>query len=170
MAGCNQDEQRLVDMATRQAERQAQQSRDMVRLQEELAQGSRQLIEADAQARQELAELQRDLQREMTELARRQDQIESERKELAHQRHRDPLVASAMTQVGLIVACCLPLAVAIYVLAALRREHHDDHLVDVLVQDLIAERPRLLISQEILKTIPGDADDEGTADPKPAIT
>jgi hypothetical protein len=59
IAGCSSDD-RVVDIATTAADRQAEQNEEVVRLNREVAQGTRQLVEADAKAREDFARLHHD--------------------------------------------------------------------------------------------------------------
>ncbi len=154
--GCNENE-RLARMAQEHAAQQAEQSREMVRVQKEVAQGSKQLVEADAQARREFSGLHRELQAERSQIGRQRDALETDRREIAEQRHRDPIIAAAIGQIGLILACLLPLIVCIYLLGGLRRSEASDEMVtELLVEELVAEEPRLLPPREKL---PAQADE-----------
>ena len=142
VTGCEEDEnQRLAEMAERNLERQAE-------LQRRVAEGAQRLVEADAQARQEMVTLQREVQAERTEVGRQRDRLEEERRELAAQRHRDPIVASAITYLGLLLACLL-LDRVCWLLLRCRPEPIDDvAVVEVLLEDLVASRPLLLGSPD----------------------
>ena len=73
------------------------------------------------------------------------EQLEQERREIAQQRHRDPIVAATVQSIGLILACLLPLVVAVYVIRQMRSDEPDDAaLAQLLVQELSADQPRLL--------------------------
>lgn len=143
MAGCDEDTQ-LAEMAERHLERQAEQNRQMADLQQEVAEGTRQLVEADARSREEMVALQRDLQADQAAVGQQRDQLEGERKELAAKRRLDPIVAAAITNVGLLAVCALPLVLCWYLLH-LRVEPADDQVVaEVLLRDLVSDRPLLL--------------------------
>ena len=145
--GCDEDE-RLVQMAERHWARQAEQNRQMVDLQKEVAEGTRQLVEADARAREEMVALQRDLQADQAAIGQQRDQLEGERKELAAKRRLDPIIAAAIANVGLLAVCALPLVLCWYLLHP-RVEPADDHVVaEVLLQDLVSDRPLLLPRME----------------------
>ena len=107
-ASCTDDD-RLVQMAKEHEKRQAEQSQQMARMQHEVAEGSKKLVEADAQARKELTALQHDLRGDQAEVGRQRDTLEAERRDIAAQRNRDPIVAAAITNTGLVLACLLPL-------------------------------------------------------------
>ena len=145
MTGCDDDE-RTIGMAEEHARRQAAQSQQMADLQGQVAQGARGLVEADARARGEIIALERDIQTERAEVGRQRDQLEKDRRDLAAQRRNDPVIAVAITQVGIVVACILPLILCWHLL---RREPcgpEDAAITEVLVGDLVAEHPMLLPS------------------------
>ena len=84
------------------------------------------MVEADSKARTELAALQRDLQQDQAEVGRQRDQLEGDRRDIAAQRHRDPLIAAAITNIGLILACLLPLVLCVVILRSLRNPVTDE--------------------------------------------
>jgi hypothetical protein len=117
----------------------------MARVTNEVATAGKALIEADAQARQEMAELHNKLGEEQREIGRQRDQLERERRQIAHQRQRDPLLAAAITTTGLTLAGLLPLFLAGLVLWRLRDGGQElETLNELLVEELVAEQPRLL--------------------------
>ena len=131
-------------------------------MQADVARGASQLVESDSKARTELAALQRDLQQDQAEIGRQRDQLETDRRQIAEQRHRDPLIAAAITSIGLILACLLPLLLC---WALLRRPPLDGEaeaaLAEFLVQDLISDHPVLLPAHSphaLLDQPPRDAD------------
>ncbi len=148
LAGCKSSpDERLVEMAKAHEARQAEQSQQMARMQHEVAEGSRTLVEADAKAREELTAMQHELRSDQADIGHQRDQLETERREIATQRNRDPIVAAAITNVGVVVACLLPLLVCVYVLwSAGRRSESDAAVTELLVQELVSERPMLLPS------------------------
>ena len=117
LIGCtNSSDDRLVQMAQEHEKRQSAQSQQMARLQQEVAEGSKKLVEADAKARVELAALQHALRKDQAAVGRQRDQLEAERRGIATQRSRDPIVAAAITNTGLALVCLLPLLVCVYML------------------------------------------------------
>jgi hypothetical protein len=144
ITSCGSNDERLLEMAREDAARQAETQRQASELQRQLAEGSRQLVESDAKAREKLIALQRDLRADQAEIGRQRNQLEGDRREIAAQRHRDPIVAAVLLDIGIVLACLLPLAVCIYVLRSTRRAgESDDALTELLVEELVAERPRL---------------------------
>ena len=152
--GCDEDEnKRLAEMAERHLERQAEQSRQVTELQREVAEGSRRLVEADAQARQEMVTLQREVQAERNEVGRQRDLLEGERRELAAKRRLDPMVAAAITNIGLLLACLLPLVLCWYLLQRRVEPADDQAVAEVLLEDLVADRPLLLPRTDGIRAI-----------------
>lgn len=145
MIGCDENEnKRLAEMAERHLERQSEQNRRMSELQREVAEGARQLVEADAKAREEMVTLQRAAQAERSEIGRQRDTMEDERRHLATIRRLDPIIAAAITDIGLLVACLLPLVLCWYLLHRRIEPADDQAVVEILLEDLITDRPLLL--------------------------
>jgi hypothetical protein len=146
--GCNANENtRLAEMTERQLELQSEQNRQLHKLHSELAEGSRNLVEADAEARHELVTLQRDLQANQGEVGRQRDLLETERRALASQRQLAPIVAAAISQIGLLAACLLPLILCWYLLRQPERAGDDPAMAEFLLEDLLAHQPLLLPQQ-----------------------
>jgi hypothetical protein len=146
IAGCTGSDPRLVEMAREHAARQAESQRQMVDLQKQVAEGSRQLVESDAKAREDLTALQHSLRADQAEVGQQRDQLEKDRREIAVQRHRDPIIAAILMDVGIVLACLLPLAVCVYVLWSVCQSCDSDSAVaELLVQELVASEPRLLL-------------------------
>jgi len=141
IVGC--DEEELARQANEHAARQAEQSQQTTKLNEQVAEGSKRLVEADAQMRQDFFEAHRDL--------------ESERKQIATQRHRDPIIANALLDAALLIACVLPIILAIYVVRNSGRQTSDECLAELLVQELASDEPMLLPRPaSTLRAIPND--------------
>ncbi len=144
IVGCTNSDGRLVEMAREDTARQAESQRQMAELQKQVAEGSRQLAESDAKARENLTAMQHDLQTAQAEIGHQRDLLEEDRREIAAQRQRDPIVASVILDIGIILACLLPLALCVYVLrAACRAGESDSAVAELLVQELVASEPRL---------------------------
>lgn len=164
--GCD-DNARLAEMAERHLDRQAEQNRQMSELHRQVADGSRELVAADAKAREELAALQRDVQTERAETSRQRDELEKERKALAAERRQDPIIAAAITSVGLVLVCLLPLLIGWHLLRA-PTDDADRLIAEVLVEDLVSEHPlltRASASPRVITYAPGIADTESADSP-----
>jgi hypothetical protein len=170
-SGCEEDE-RLARMAKDATERQAQQNQEVVRLNREVAEGYKRLVEADAQARQETIALQKELvardaegRKQLNALAQKTQEaaqqeratldlgkqtLEDERRQIATQRHRDPLIAAAISALGVTLACLLPLVIAIYALRLARqRDPGDGDLAELLTYELARGEPTFLFPPAI---------------------
>ena len=150
----------------------------------ELLQLQKELVDADAEARKDLqairAEIvQRDAdgRRELDELHRRthaavaariqtaeqqRDLLEQERKKIAADRARAPVVAEAVKFVGGLIVCLTPLFVVVYLMRCLRS---DDGVAaatfDVLIDELMSDQPRLLHAQPQPRELPGPSAESG---------
>jgi hypothetical protein len=107
--GCDEDK-RLAEMAQESTARQAEQNKEITQLNREVAESHQRLIEADAQSRQELVTLQHDMQAEQSTVGKQRDLLESERREWAQFRQRDPIIAASIKTVGWVAACLFVLA------------------------------------------------------------
>ena len=71
--------------------------------------------------------------------------MENERRSIATQRHRDPIIAQAINAFGLTLACLAPLALAAYVIFLLNRSgDNNEALNELLVMEMTADQPKLL--------------------------
>jgi hypothetical protein len=165
LVGCEEDE--LAKAVREAAEQSAEQQRRLVQLQSEVAKSASELVEADSKARTELAALQRDLQQDQAEVGRQRDRLEDDRRDIAVLRHRDPLIAAAITNIGLILACLLPLVLCIVILRSLRNPVADEEaLTEFLVHEIVAEQPLLLSVEPRSPALEHTAGEEET----PAMT
>ena len=142
MVGCeDQTDERLLNMAQRHSQRQAEQSQQMLEMQQEVAAGSRELVEADARAREELVAQQSGLNQQ-------RDQLEQERKAIATQRYRDPLIAAVITHLGLLTLCLLPLVICWQLLKQPVEPVSDQELSEILLNDLVSPEPQFLLPRD----------------------
>ena len=152
--GCDEDPNRhLAEMTEKYIERQAAQGRQMAELQHEVAKGARRLVEADAETREDMVALQREVQGELAELGRQRDLLEDERRQLATSRYRDPIIAAAVTDIGFTLACLLPLVVCWYFLHGRVEPADDQAVVEVLLEDLVIDKPLLLPRMENVRAM-----------------
>ena len=149
VTGCADNvDRRLAEQAERHEQRQVEQNRQNVELQREVAEATRQLVEADAKARQEMATLQSAIQAERNETARQRDQLEEDRRGIAKARRFDSLTAAAIANVGLLLACLLPLGLAWLLLRRADEPASDQVVVDTLLDDFSSTEPRLFCSTQ----------------------
>jgi hypothetical protein len=159
-AGCGEPpdlrDQRLVEFAResmteqrKQNDRLADQSQSVVQESQQLTEAAKELVQHDAEARRELVASQRELNSQIASqrstLDAGRDQLEGERRQIAEQRHRDPLIASAIQNTGILIACLLPLIVCLFVIRQLNRDEPDHAAIaELLMTEFTSEQPRLL--------------------------
>lgn len=163
--GCEGDDPRLaeyaknsVDQQTRQNEQIARQNQEVTQQNRQVAEGARKLVEADARARQELVTvqqtLQTGLQAERSTLDQQRQDLEQDRKDIARDRYWQPLIAEAISGVGVLAACLAPLLLCLYVLRNMHTDQSDETaLNELLVTELAAEAPRLLLAPADDRTV-----------------
>jgi hypothetical protein len=91
------------------------------------------------------AMLQKELQTERANINQQLSELESERREIAKQRGRDPIVAGAIAAFGLTLACLLPLLLAGYIIRAVTQDGDENAaLSEMLVVEMTSEKPMFL--------------------------
>lgn len=128
----------------------------------ELIQIQQDLVERDAEGRKELSTLQKEtqtaLQAERDRLDQQRENLEEERRKNAKRRHRDPIIAAALTQIGLVLGCLAPLTLCAYLLYVLRHSATDDAAVtELLIDEFVSENPRFPIVPPSVPTLPEEA-------------
>ena len=157
ITGCSPaPDERLAEFAqqtmteqSRQNQRMADQSEAIVDESHQLAESAKELVERDAEARRELIAAQQELTSQLNEhqsaIYTGHDQLEQDRRELAEQRHRDPIIATVIQNIGLVIACLLPLLVAVQVIWQMQSQEPDHAAVaELLTLELTSEEPLLL--------------------------
>lgn len=142
--GCNQQDQLVRQMASEAMAEQGEQNRAMAALNRDVAFATRRIAEEQAKTRQAYVDAQEQLQKQRIELDQRLEGLDEERRQIARERHRDPIIAAAIFQLGLIVACLSPLVLCWALLHGDRSDSSETELNELLVEDLVAEHPRLL--------------------------
>ena len=135
--GCGSRDHRL----TRMAELQAALNREMVKLNRDVAQGLTKITQENAEFRKEALIIQKQLHDQRAELIKKQEALDEERRRFAQ---HDPLVAKAVTHVGILLACLLPLGLCWYLLQLPVDQQLEPVVNDLLLQDLVADRPVLV--------------------------
>ena len=157
IGGCGRSpDERLADFARqtmteqiKQNDRMAEQSQAVVEGSHQLAETAKELVEHDAEARRELIAAQQELTSQLngqqSAIYTGHEQLEQDRREIAEQRHRDPIIAAVIQDFGLFIACLLPLVVAVFVIRQMQSQEPDHAAVaELLVLELTADEPRLL--------------------------
>ena len=140
--GCDEDE--LLELAKRHNLSEQERNRLMAQLHEKVAAGSREMVAADAIARKELMTLHREVQAERAEFGKQRDALEVDRKEIAAERNRDSLTASAILKLGTLAACLAPLIICWYLLRSPSGDVNDSQVAELLMHDVVAAQPVLL--------------------------
>jgi hypothetical protein len=131
-SGCESDDARLARVSQEAAARQAEQNREMARVVE------------SQQA------LQQGIDAERGHLDQQRTAVEDERRAIATERIRDPIIANALIGAVILAACVLPIVLAFFVLRGAHQAEPDDAaLSELLVQELVAEEPLLLPRQSL---------------------
>ena len=156
-----------TEVAREAADRQARQNEEMAHLNREMAESHQRLLEADAESRREVLEVQQDLierdaegrqelntlqQETQTAVVQQQaridlkyDELDSERRDIAAQRHRDPIIAATVQGLALTLACLFPIILAAYLLYSLNHDETSDaQLAELLVREIALESGTLL--------------------------
>ena len=108
------------------------------------AEMTQQLLEQSRQLTEYQAELDQRIQSERHSLDQQRAELEAERRQIARQRHRDPLIAAGITQAALLIVASLPILLLILLLRAAASEPEDAVLSELLVQELASDAPTLL--------------------------
>tara|TARA_A100001391_G_scaffold24884_2_gene13535 strand:+ start:138 stop:764 length:627 start_codon:yes stop_codon:yes gene_type:complete len=157
VAGCSDSpDERLAEFAQQsmaeqrmQNDRIADQSQAVVAESHQLAEAAKELVKSDAEARRELIAAQIAITSQLNEqqsvIYTGHDQLEQDRRDIASQRHRDPIIATVIQNLGLTIACVLPLVVAVFVIRQMQSQEPDHAAVaEMLVFELTSDAPRLL--------------------------
>jgi len=137
IAGCGSRDERLAQVLRQQAET----NKEMVRLNREVAQGISQLTTANAEFRKEALALQKQLHTQRAEMLVKQERLDAERRQLLL---HDPLIAKAITHVGITLACLLPVGLCWFLLQRPPSVEQDLIASDLLLEDLTSARPVLI--------------------------
>lgn len=157
VAGCSDSsDERLAEFAQQsmaeqrmQNDRLADQSQAVVAESHQLAETAKELVKSDAEARRELIAAQTEMTSQLNEqqsvIYSGHNQLEQDRRDIASQRHRDPIIATVIQNFGLTVACVLPLVVAVFVIRQMQSQEPDHAAVaEMLVLEMTSDEPRLL--------------------------
>lgn len=135
--GCRPADQRLTELAKSSLEQQSRQSEAVAENSRQIAETTRELVLAEAEAREQFTQSRRELQSEIAESYQRIDeareQLEAERKSIAAQRHRDPIIAEAIGGVALLISALLPFLIIGLLMYSLNRGGPDEAAVNSLL-------------------------------------
>lgn len=147
--GCSSDNERLAQFAEQSMREQSIQNKHManqavaiVEESSQLAEAAKELVHQDAQARQALLAHHTQLS---LQLNSQQAKLDQHRQDLARQVAREPVIAAAISNVGLLLACALPLALAGLLVWQTSQQTNDDAAVaSLLVHEMTTETPLFL--------------------------
>lgn len=158
LVGCQSDDRRLAEMATKHSTEQARQNEEMARLNHEVAEGTKRVAETN----EKLLGFQQDLQ--------------VERRQVADSYRRESLVAAVIWSLGGGLLCLLPLILCWYLLHGITGRDNDTAIAEMLVEDLVSDRPMLaplpradpaILDREAPAMLVVDAGSEATIEDRP---
>jgi len=164
LCGCDNDAE-LARMAETAADRQAEQNKEMVQLNREVAEGTKRLVEAGASSREDFFAIQCELQNERARIGHQRDRLEDERRAIADQRLRESLVAPVLDNLGPLLVVVAVLFFCGLLVSGLSSDNGEgDAVAEILIREMVAERPNILPPQASRHSV-----DNGTPTP-PVIT
>lgn len=168
MTGCNDDENaRVANVAMEAARQQADQNKEMAKVNQTVATATERLVAADAEARKEIVTVHRDIQAERQGFNAQRDQLEAERKSIARQRHTESWVGPVILSSGTIVVAALAIGFCLLLVFGLRNsDAADTELNELLVRELASEGSGILPQLTRLSELP--AIENSQADESPA--
>ena len=136
--GCGQApdyrDQRLAEFAQKSVNEQAQQNARIA-----------EIIQREASSRQELFSQHQSLTKQLNQqqqvIDAARSRLETDRSEIAQQRFRDPIIAAVLQNIGVLLACLLPLLVAVFGVWQMQSQEPDHAAVaNFLVAELTTPR------------------------------
>jgi hypothetical protein len=155
--GCSSGDERLVELSRESTERQADQNRLVETNNRQVLEATNRLVEADAKSRMENIELHRQIEAERSGINQQRDSLEQERRQIAGERIRDPIIAESIRAVAGLIAAILPLLVCLFLLRGLFHKSDQETLAEVLIEDLVSGQP--LLSEPAAVSLPGTGGD-----------
>jgi VIT1/CCC1 family predicted Fe2+/Mn2+ transporter len=155
--GCSSGDERLVELSRQSTERQADQNRLVETNNRQVLEATNRLVEADAKSRTENIELYRQIEAERSGINQQRDALEQERRQIAGERIRDPIIAESIRAVAGLIAAILPLLVCLFLLRGLFHKSDQEALAEVLIEDLVSGQP--LLREPAAVSLPGTGRD-----------
>jgi hypothetical protein len=141
--GCSSSDDRLIDLSQKSTDRQAEQNRLVEANDRQVIEATNRLVEADAKSRTENLALHRQIEVERAAVNQQRDALEQERRQIAAERNRDPIIAESIQLAAGLIAAVLPLLVCLYLLRGLFDKPDQDALAELLIEDLVSRQPLL---------------------------
>src|SRR5580704_1896168 len=155
--GCSSGDARLVELSRQSADRQAEQNRLVETNNRQVLEATNRLVEADAKSRTENSELHEQIEAERSGINQQRDALEQERRQIAGERIRDPIIAESIRAVAGLIAAILPLVVCLFLLRGLFHNSDQEALAEVLIEDLVSGQP--LLRESAAVSLPGTGRD-----------
>jgi len=108
---------------------------------------------AYAKSRTEHIELHRQIETERFGVNQQRAALEQERRQIAGERIRDPIIAESIRAVAGLIAAILPLLVCLFLLRGLFHKSDQEALAEVLIEDLVSRQP--LLNETAAVSLPG---------------
>ncbi len=141
IAGCETDE-RLIQLAREAADRQAEQNKEMARVNQSVAEGTKHIVTEHAKGREDLSVLHQAVQAQQAGVNRQRDALESERQRIAGERLTESRLGPVLSSLGVLVLGATTIGFCAYLLVRLYQPG-DDPLGELLLDDLVADDPKL---------------------------
>jgi hypothetical protein len=141
--GCSSGDERLVELSRQSTDRQAEQNRLVETNNRQVLEAANRLVEGDAKSRSENNELHRQIESERSGVNQQRDALEQERRQIALERNRDPIIAESIQAAAGLIAAILPLLVCLFLLRGLFSRTDDEALAEVLIEDLVSQQSLL---------------------------
>jgi hypothetical protein len=149
LSGCRNESQahrQLAEFARQTVRQQSELTRSITDQSAELTQASKELVAADALARQQMiathGELQQQIGEERNAIDGMRAEVVQDQRVIAAQRHRDPIIATAIENVGFGAICALPLVVCWLVIRGAHNSPITNETCEVLLLELAGETDR----------------------------
>ena len=77
-------------------------------------------------------------------LGAQRDRLEDERRQIAATRNREPIIAESIKAIGLLIACLVPLLIALQILRRSDTPDESAAVAELLLSDMVADRPTIV--------------------------
>jgi hypothetical protein len=144
--GCSSNDDRLVDLSQKSAERQAEQNRLVETNDRQVIEATNRLVEAEAKSRTEILALHQRIEAERTGINQQRDALEQERRQIAAERNAAPIIAESIQLAASLITAVLPLLACLFLLRGLFDKPDQNALAELLVEDLVSRQSLLGIS------------------------
>jgi hypothetical protein len=141
IAGCDTDK-RLVQISREAADRQAEQNKEMARVNRSVAEGTKRVVTEHANGRENLNTLHQGVQAQQEGVNRQRDALESERQKIAGVRLTESRLGPLLSSLGIFLLGATTIGFCAFLLVHLYQPG-DDPLGELLLEDLVSVQPKL---------------------------